>query len=128
MALRAFAVVWNTTLHSRCKMALLRPSGSQVSMMCSFSSLFQPISSMEQKLSSGLLQRSLLPSQMTQVAGYKYKVYPKLRCRSCYFLKIKGVLHVHCKTHPRHKQIQLPEPKRKPNGLEDTWGHKPLNV
>ncbi|CAH1269611.1 MRPL36 [Branchiostoma lanceolatum] len=128
MALRAFAAVWNTTLHSRCKMALLQPSWSQPSMKCSFSSLFQPFNIMEQKVSSGFLQRSLLPPQMTQIAGYKYKVYPRLRCRSCYFLKIRGVLHVHCKTHQRHKQIQLPEPKRKPNGFEDTWGHKRLNV
>ncbi|KAI8519986.1 54S ribosomal protein L36, mitochondrial [Branchiostoma belcheri] len=126
MALRALAAVWNTTLHS--KMALLQRSRSQNFMKCSFSSLFQPLNVAGQKIPSGFLQRSLLPPQMTRVAGYKYKVYPRLRCRSCYFLKIKGVLHVHCKTHPRHKQIQLPEPRRKPNGFEDTWGHKTLNV
>ncbi|VDM56687.1 unnamed protein product [Angiostrongylus costaricensis] len=31
----------------------------------------------------------------------------KLRCRSCYFIRVNGRMHVECREHPRHKAREV---------------------
>ncbi|CAI5444294.1 unnamed protein product [Caenorhabditis angaria] len=42
-----------------------------------------------------------------EVAGFKVKSRLKLRCRSCFFLRVDGRLHVECNENPRHKAREL---------------------
>lgn len=42
-----------------------------------------------------------------QTADFKVKTRLKLRCRSCYFIRVEGRLHVECNEHPRHKQREI---------------------
>uniref|UniRef100_A0A1I7XTY4 Ribosomal protein n=1 Tax=Heterorhabditis bacteriophora TaxID=37862 RepID=A0A1I7XTY4_HETBA len=40
-------------------------------------------------------------------AGFKVKARLKLRCRSCYFVRVDGRLHVECNEHGRHRQREI---------------------
>uniref|UniRef100_A0A1I7Z1K6 Ribosomal protein n=1 Tax=Steinernema glaseri TaxID=37863 RepID=A0A1I7Z1K6_9BILA len=55
--------------------------------------------------------RQLLGTKTAQVqnhvSGFKVKSMLKLRCRSCYFVRVDGRLHVECPVHPRHKQREM---------------------
>lgn len=41
------------------------------------------------------------------ICGMKAKVALERRCKDCYFVVRKERLFVQCKTHPRHKQMQI---------------------
>ncbi|KAK0083549.1 hypothetical protein PV325_008629 [Microctonus aethiopoides] len=67
---------------------------------------------------NNIFQSSLLqPIQhnLTQVCGMKTKGLLKLRCKDCYFGCCKGRWYVRCRTHPRHKQLQIIKKER------NTW-------
>ncbi|KAF2885091.1 hypothetical protein ILUMI_21094 [Ignelater luminosus] len=51
----------------------------------------------------------LSPSSISFIpnCGFKVKVALKKRCKDCYFVRRENRLHVICKTHPRHKQMQM---------------------
>lgn len=54
---------------------------------------------------SNLLQ-PILPTY-NPVCGFKAKGKLQLRCKDCYFLAKNERWFVLCKTHPRHKQVQI---------------------
>ncbi|CAD6185679.1 unnamed protein product [Caenorhabditis auriculariae] len=47
------------------------------------------------------------PAIVESTAGFKVKARLKLRCRSCYFIRVDGRLHVECNEHPRHKTREI---------------------
>ncbi|KAK6741559.1 hypothetical protein RB195_009430 [Necator americanus] len=47
------------------------------------------------------------PLMIESSAGFKVKARLKLRCRSCYFIRVNGRLHVECNEHPRHKAREI---------------------
>lgn len=53
--------------------------------------------------------------QNTQVCGLKYVGKVHRRCKDCNMMLIAGVMHNHCKTHPRHNQ------KAKTKRPKSTW-------
>ncbi|KAK6060271.1 ribosomal protein L36 [Cooperia oncophora] len=59
----------------------------------------------------GSVTRALLgvrnPRMLESTAGFKVKSRLKLRCKSCYFIRVNGRLHVECNEHPRHKAREI---------------------
>ncbi|CAI2348091.1 unnamed protein product [Caenorhabditis sp. 36 PRJEB53466] len=47
-----------------------------------------------------------------EIAGFKVKSRLKLRCRSCFFLRVDGRLHVECNENPRHKAREVFDVKK----------------
>ncbi|CAB3402966.1 unnamed protein product [Caenorhabditis bovis] len=47
-----------------------------------------------------------------EAAGFKVKSRLKLRCRSCYFTRVDGRLHVECHENPRHKAREIFDVKK----------------
>ncbi|GMS87379.1 hypothetical protein PENTCL1PPCAC_9554 [Pristionchus entomophagus] len=58
------------------------------------------------QLARSLLGAAQLPIKES-AAGFKVKSRLKLRCRSCYFTRVDGRLHVECNEHPRHKAREI---------------------
>lgn len=54
-------------------------------------------------------------TQYTQVCGLKHVGKVHRRCKDCSMMLIAGVMHNHCKTHPRHNQ------KAKTKKPKSTW-------
>ncbi|CAI9722876.1 subunit ribosomal L36 [Octopus vulgaris] len=53
---------------------------------------------------------SILPTSgfpWQQKRTYKMKLYPKLRCKGCYFVYRHRRLYVECNLKPRHKQMEF---------------------
>lgn len=46
-------------------------------------------------------------TNILSMCGFKVKGFLKRRCKDCYFIMRQNRLHVLCKTHPRHKQMQV---------------------
>lgn len=72
---------------------------------------FNPISS---SIPSTLLT-SVQNVQHMQICGLKYVGKVHRRCKDCNLMLIAGVMHNHCKTHPRHNQ------KAKSKRPKSTW-------
>ncbi|KIH61783.1 ribosomal protein L36 [Ancylostoma duodenale] len=57
---------------------------------------------------SSRMKSSLLPWCVAlSVVFVEVKARLKLRCRSCYFIRVNGRLHVECSEHPRHKTREI---------------------
>lgn len=56
----------------------------------------------------------LNPLNVTLVPTCGFKIQGKLkrRCKDCYFVRREERLYVICKTHPRHKQMQVAKPEK----------------
>ncbi|CDW55404.1 Ribosomal L36 domain containing protein [Trichuris trichiura] len=59
-------------------------------------------------LSTRLLKPLLKPPSVNLgiAESYKVKRVLQLRCRYCYFIRVRGRLHVECTKHGRHKQME----------------------
>ncbi|KFD49658.1 hypothetical protein M513_09490 [Trichuris suis] len=60
-------------------------------------------------LSTRLLKPLLKPTSVYTGAAESYKIKRvlQLRCAHCYFIRVRGRLHVECSKHGRHKQMEL---------------------
>lgn len=64
------------------------------------------VSSMENALKP--VRVSIVPSCGLKVRGMLHR-----RCKDCYFVRREEIWYVMCKTHPRHKQVQMKAHERK---------------
>lgn len=78
----------------------------------------RPLTGYSENLKHSQRSSLLMPDksiEYIQVCGLKYVGKVHRRCKDCNLMLIAGVMHNHCKTHPRHNQ------KAKTKRPKSTW-------